>query len=110
MSKVKGNPLEPARILELLVSEPWTKEKKSQLQESVVARLMSGIEWVDEGLWVSPSSLLQYVYLTILQAQVFDHIPPVDAIDFSTYRNASRQCNRESNLSQRLHKRHKVCI
>lgn len=48
--------------MELLVSEPRTKEKKIKLQEAVVTRLLSGIEWADEDLWVSGPSPCQYVY------------------------------------------------
>lgn len=52
MEKVYGNPIEPGRLLELLTTEPRTKEHKAKLQQEAVSRMVSGIEWVDEEIWV----------------------------------------------------------
>jgi hypothetical protein len=51
-NKVGGNPLAPAHVLELLTTEPLVREKKTKLQESVASRMVTGLEWADEEIWV----------------------------------------------------------
>jgi len=53
-NKVGGNPLAPAHVFELLTTEHLVREKKSKLQESVAARMVTGLEWADEEIWVGP--------------------------------------------------------
>ena len=48
-----GSPLAPAHVLELLTTEPLVREKKAKLQESVASRMVAGLEWADEEIWVS---------------------------------------------------------
>jgi hypothetical protein len=53
LGKLRGQPRQPAHLLELLKPEQFAKEQKKKMQEAAVGRLLSGVEWADEEVWVS---------------------------------------------------------
>jgi hypothetical protein len=109
LQKQGGSPLQPGNIQILLCNPPSGPRKKQEAD--AVERLLCGIEWAEEEVWVSV--LIGWKFsdsLYLSQKPLFDGITAEIPNILANHQDRSEECDREVNRLNRLLKRHEVMV